>query len=125
MTNNSIDLLKLKFENKEISSFYDCLSDILLKISGGNLYKYPEFKKHFSNFMLCRYLSMHPTLISFAEYLNKIQLKLSQEQFYKLAYFIIPKQKNGYIRYIKKVSKDKHNIEVIDKSFTKIDIFDL
>ena len=125
MTNNSIDLLKLKFENKEISSFYDCLSDILLKISGGNLYKYPEFKKYFSNFMLCRYLSMHPSLISFAEYLNKIQLKLSQEQFYKLTYFIIPKQKTGYIRYIKKVSKDKNEIESLDESFTKINIFDL
>ena len=104
----SIEELNLKFESKEITSFFDCLSDILLKLSNGQLYTYDGFKKYFSKVMICRYLSMKSSLLLYAEYLNQIQYNLTNEQFYKLTYKLIPKQNSGFIKYIKKVKKEKN-----------------
>jgi hypothetical protein len=87
--------------------FFDILSDILTKKSGGNLYSDPEFHSNMSNFMVCRYLSMQSSLVPFAELLNQLQLSLDSNQFYKLAYNIVPKQKNGYIRYYASKEKKK------------------
>jgi hypothetical protein len=100
---DNLDNINLKFESKEVTSFFDCLTDILLKLSDGKLYTYDGFKKHFSKVMICRYLSMKFPLMIYAEYLNKIQYNLSNEQFYILVYNLIPKQKSGFIKYIKKV----------------------
>jgi hypothetical protein len=121
---DKLELLKLKFESKEIDSFFDCLTDILLKLSNNTLNEFPDFKKHFSNHMICRYLSMSPKLICYAEYLNKLQLTLNSEQFYHLAYTLVPKQQSGFIKYIKKPKKDKKT-EIKDNSTTTLSIFDI
>lgn len=120
------EALKLKFETKEIDSFFDCLADILLKLSNNTLDTFPEFKKYFSKVMICRYLSMSPNLLCIAEYLNKMQLVLSNEQFYHLAYELVPKQKSGYIKYIKKPKKEKNNEKIKENlSFSSISIYDI
>lgn len=106
------ELQKNKIKSGDISTFFDCLSDILLKYSGGELINAENFKKCFSPYMLCRYLSMKSDLIEYAEYLNYLQGVLTAEQFYILAYKLIPKQKTGYIKYIKKADKKSlKNIE--------------
>ena len=126
---DNINSLKLKFESKEIESFFDCLADILLKISGGNLYTYNGFKKHFSKVMICRYLSMKQSLMDYAEYLNKVQYNLTNEQFYILVYNLIPQQKTGYIKYIKKNKSTKSDKILNDTSndinSTSLSVFDL
>lgn len=102
------EILKNKIISGEISSFFDCLSDILLKYSNGNLINATEFKKYFNSYMLCRYISMKPALIEYAECLNMLQTKLTQEQMFLLAYKLIPKQSSGFIKYLK---KEKNNTE--------------
>lgn len=93
-TSTASEMLKLRIQNGEINSFFDILTDILLKYSNGMLYKHPNFKKYFSSYMICRYLSMKESLITYAEYLDLIQNVLSSEQLYQLAYKLIPKQKS-------------------------------
>jgi hypothetical protein len=88
-------------------TFFDILSDILLKKSGGTLCDHPEFKKVFSSYMLCRYLSMRDSLLKYAELLNRYQTQIDAEQMYRLAYNIVPKQKSGFIKYIKKIKPKK------------------
>lgn len=86
-------LIKNRIQSGDIVNFFDCLTDILLKYSNGELIKSKDFKKHFSSYMLCRYISMKEDLIDYAEYLNLLQTKLTPEQLYILAYKLIPKQK--------------------------------
>ena len=118
------EILKIKIQNGEITSFFDCLTDILLKYSNGNLTEARDFKKYFNSYMLCRYISMKPSLIVYAEYLNLIQNVLTSEQFYKLAYKLIPKQKNGYIKYIKKINK-KTKMNLTDEEINSNNISSL
>ena len=118
------EILKIKIQNGEITSFFDCLTDILLKYSNGNLTEARDFKKYFNSYMLCRYISMKPSLIVYTEYLNLIQNVLTSEQFYKLAYKLIPKQKNGYIKYIKKINK-KTKINLTDEEINSNNISSL
>lgn len=122
---NKNEELKLKIETNQIDSFFDCLADILLKLSNNKLDTFPEFKKYFSKVMVCRYLSMNSKLLYYAEYLNKVQLILSNEQFYHLAYMLIPKQNSNFIKYIKKNKKEKNTKEIIDNSFTTNMLFDI
>lgn len=104
-------LVKNRIQSGDIINFFDCLTDILLKYSGGELVKSKEFRKCFSSYMLCRYISMKESLIKYAEYLNIMQTKLTAEQLYILAYKLIPKQTSGYIKYIKSNKKEEKNIE--------------
>jgi len=90
-----------------MKSFFDILGDILTKKSGGILYEEYDFKKFMSNYMLVRYLSMKPTLLPYAQILNKYQCTLSSEEMYRWAYNNIPKQKSGFIKYISKKKKEK------------------
>ncbi len=100
--------LKLyKIEHLEIDSFFDCMSDLLLKLTDGKLNKSIDFEKYFSPYMVCRYLSMNIKLLPYAEYLNTVQTTLTKNEFYSLAYYLIPKQKSAFIRYIKKNKKNK------------------
>jgi len=101
--------LKLKLESHEFSAMYELVADILQKVSGGNLHKCDAFQKVFSPYLLCRYISMREDLIDYAHLLNVVNSnsKLTNEQFYKFAYNLIPKQRNGYIKYIKKPEKKK------------------
>lgn len=121
------ELQENKIKSGEISNFFDCLYDILMKCSGGNLIYTDLGKKYFSSFMLCRYISMKENLIVYAEYLNLMQTRLSTEQLYQLAYNLIPKQKSGYIKYIKKpVKKSEENIEeIINSNNMNSTIFDI
>lgn len=125
----AIDIQKERIKNGDIDSFFDCLADILLKFSGGTLYKTCQnFNKYFSPYMICRYISMKPQLIEFAEVLNQLQTVLSFEDFYKVAYSIIPKQRSGYIKYIKKLKAKEavNNEEIINNDNTiKSTLFDL
>ena len=124
MDNETISKLK----SNEFSAMWEVMLDILLKVSG-TLYKNPEFQKIFSPFLLCRFLSMRPDLFRYAELLNTINSnsKLTNEQFYKLAYELIPKQRNGFIKYIKKIKKQKEEKinEEINIIKEKSSLFDL
>ena len=88
-----------------MKSFFDILKDILLKQSGGTLHEETEFNTLFSPFMLARYLSMRDDLMIYARIINKYQTVLEPYQIYQLAYKMIPKQRNGYIKYISKKKK--------------------
>jgi len=97
----SNDIVKERILNKNINSFFDCLTDILLKYSNNSLDTCQDFEKYFSKYMVCRYLSMNSKFINMAEYLNSIQQLLSNKQFYHLVYSLVPKQNTAYIKYIK------------------------
>lgn len=121
------ELQENKIKSGEITNFFDCLYDILMKCSDGKLIYTELGKKWFSPFMLCRYISMKENLIGYAEYLNLMQSKLSPEQFYQLAYKLIPKQKSGYIKYIKKQNKktEKNIEEIINSNNMNTTLFDI
>jgi hypothetical protein len=72
---------------------------------------------------------MREDLIGYADLLNTISSnsRLSNKQFYKLAYQLIPKQRNGYIKYIKKLKKDKkkNDNDEINIFKEKSSLFDL
>ena len=89
-----------------MNSFFDIMGDILTKKSGGTLHEESEFKKHFSAYMLARYLSMKDDLIVYGMIINKYQTILEPAQLYKWAYNNVPRQRSGFIKYIKK-SKGK------------------
>ena len=78
-----------------------------MKKSGGNMWEDASFRSGFSSFMLARYLSMRDELMPYAQMINKYQSTLEPEQVYKWAYSVIPKQRNGYIKYIAKKKKEK------------------
>ena len=88
-----------------MKNFFDILSDILLKKSGGTLWKEENFKKLMSSYMLVRYLSMRSNLLIYAQILNKYQCTLTPKEMYLWAYNNIPKQKSGFIKYISKKKK--------------------
>lgn len=98
--------LVLKLKSKEFTAMWEVVVDILLKVSG-QLDENTEFTTKFSPFLLCRYLSMREDLLPYAEILNIINStsKLTQKQFYRLAYKLVPKQRNGFVKYIKKIQK--------------------
>lgn len=127
---SALDLMKIRIQNKEINSFFDCLADILLKISGGTLYEDKNFNKYFSVYVLCRYISMRSDLIQYAEILNQLQTIITSQQLYKLAYNIIPIQKSSFIKYIKKNKQDKDienssNNTIKEINIIKTSIFEL
>ena len=111
MTKEEFDELILCLESNilpEKSGMFEILINILSK-SSDTLYEAERFKETFSPFILCRYLSMRDDLIPYAEYLSTVFSisKLSNEEFYKLAYQLIPKQKNMFIKYLKKPKGEK------------------
>ena len=115
------DETRLKLESNQFDHMWELVLDILTKISG-KLYASDNFEKVFSPYILCRYLSMNERLINYADFLNSVNSnsKLSKTQFYKLAYSLIPKQYNSYIKYIKKIkSEDSKNKEIIEEENKK------
>lgn len=119
----------IKLKSNEFSAMWEIVTDILLKVSGRLYENQEEFQKVFSPFLLCRFLSMRPDLIGYADLLNTISSnsKLTNVQFYKLAYNLIPKQRFGYVKYIKKLKKQKEEKtnEEINISKEKSSLFDL
>ena len=89
-----------------IKNFFQIVDDVVTK-RDGRLHEDQDFRRHFSSFMLVRYLSMRSSLMPFAEILNNFQGVLTPEQFYRLAYNMVPKQSNGFIKYIGKKKKTK------------------
>jgi hypothetical protein len=86
-------------------NFYDILQDILLKKSG-NLDEDLEFSSNMSGFMVARYLSMKDDLIIYADVVNHFNsVGINDVQIYKWCYNNVPKQKSGFIKYIKKAKK--------------------
>jgi hypothetical protein len=121
--------LKLKLESNEFSAMYELVIDICMKYSG-KLYLADNFDKIFSPYILCRYISMRTNLIEYANILNIIQStsKLSKKQFYLLAYNLIPKQTNSFIKYIKKKEKTNVSSSIINNTIendTNLSLFDL
>ena len=90
-------------------TFFDILKAILTKNrSLDSMLEDPEFDRMFSSFMLARYLSMRSDLIGYARVINHMQsTSLSKQAIFKFAYDAIPKQRSGYIQYMKKAKKDK------------------
>lgn len=107
-----ISELKTRIEVDNIRGFSDIYADILLKISGGTLYKSNMFNK-FMPYIFVRFLSMRPDLRAYAEMFNYLQSTLTPKQIYLMAYKYIPKQTNPYTAYIKK-KKDEAKQEDID-----------
>ena len=87
-------------------TFFDILKDILLK-QNGELHQTQGFDQVFSPFMVVRYLSMKPNLLRYANQINQFNKTncFTPEQIYLWCYNNIPKQTNGYIKYIKKKKK--------------------
>lgn len=120
MTKEEFEELKLCLQSNiipENGGMFNIIINILTK-SSNSLYEAERFKETFSPFLLCRYLSMRDDLFPFAEYLSTIlsTSKLSNVEFYKLAYQLIPKQTNSFIRYLKKQKsiKNQNNEEIIN-----------
>lgn len=127
MAISASELQKNKICNGDISNFFDCLTDLLLKYSNGDLIHAENFRKYFSPYMVCRYISMKEKLLPYAEYLNQVQTILTYEQFYQLAYKLIPKQHNGYIKYLKKTKQidQEETPDGINSNNVNILLFDL
>ena len=68
-------------------------------------------KKTWSNYMICRFLSMQPELVEAINDLQAYQDKLTPEQFYKLCVAVVPKSR-GFHPYIKGKS-DKYNKDLV------------
>jgi hypothetical protein len=94
-------------------TFFDILRNILVK-ADPNLISDPSFAKALNIYMLINYLSMEPKLLPYAEIIQKfLEAKIPPIQIYEWAYKHVPKQKNGYIQYIKaKKPKKKEMIDV-------------
>ena len=68
-------------------------------------------KKTWSNYMVCRFLSMQPELVEAINDLQYYQDKLSPEHFYRLCIAVVPKGR-GYYPYIKNQA-EKHNKDLL------------
>lgn len=115
MTKDELEELKLCLASNilpEKGGMFNIIINILTK-SSDTLYEADRFKEIFSPFLLCRYLSMRYDLFPIAEYLSTVfsTVKLSNIDFYKLAYQLVPKQNNIFIRYLKKQKNDKSAID--------------
>lgn len=125
-----LDELKLRLESNEVLAMYEIVINVLAKYSD-DLFLADNFNTIFSPFIMCRYLSMKSDLLPYAEYLSTVYStsKLSNVEFYKLCYQLIPKQNNHFIKYIKKSGKNqaskKDNVkdEVINNN--KINLMEL
>lgn len=70
-----------------------------------------EDKKTWSNYMVCRVLSMQSDIIDVINDLQYYQDKLTPEQFYQLCIAVTPKGK-GYFPYVKSTA-EKHKPELL------------
>ncbi len=119
--------IQAKLETGEFDTMYEATLDIMNKISGGTLHKSKNFETRFSPYMLCRFLSMRADLFPVAEYLSDMlsQGCLSNERFYKLAYVIVPKVNNDFLRYLKREKKEEQEEIVEAKTEVATGLFDL
>jgi hypothetical protein len=64
----------------------------------------PEQQKHFSSYMIHRFLSMNPKYIEVVNYVQGLNLK-DNRKLYEIYCFMIPQSKNTYSAYIKSNTK--------------------
>lgn len=119
----------MKLKSNDFDAMWELVVDILTKISG-KLDQCEKFQTVFSPYILCRYISMREDLMQYADLLNTFNSnsKLTNAQFYHLAYQLIPKQRNCYVKYIKKIEKKrrKDDDDLIINSFKeKSSLFDI
>ena len=116
-----ISELKTRIEVDNIKGFSDIYADILLKISGGTLWKSNMFKS-FTPYIFCRFLSMRPELRDYAILFNQLQNILTPKQIYIMAYKYIPQQKNPYTAYIKKKKQEVKEEDIENLTAQRINI---
>lgn len=87
---------------------FDIIKDILSKTSNGKLHHKPDFDHAFNKYVIIRYLSMKPELSSVVDFCNMHQARLTNQQMYVYLYQSVPKQRNGFITYIKPKKVDPH-----------------
>ena len=75
-------------------------------------------KKTWSNYMVCRFLSMQPELVETINELQAYQDKLEPNHFYRLCIRVVPKRK-GYWPYIKNQAekRDKNLLTLLCTHF--------
>ena len=105
-----------------MSTIFNQLKDVIETKSGNLLDDFDTFQD-FQPYLICRWISMHNP--QFAVLLNETTNQLypgitTKEQWYQLLISIIPKDKYRYIRYIKKVKKEKDKDEDIINSLANI-----
>jgi len=87
-------------------NLFDILRDVL-KDKTGVLHEDPSFDEAFNVFMIARYLSMRRELMPYASWINVNGRNMSKENIYRFLTKSLPKTNNCYIKYIRKVKKDK------------------
>ena len=87
-------------------TIFDILKDVI-KEKQGHLTNDPEFTEAFNVYMIARFLSMRKDLVKHAQWLNKNGGTLSKENCYHFLIETVPKNNNYFIKYIKKVKKEK------------------
>ena len=87
-------------------TLFDILKDVI-KEKKGDLHLDPEFDSAFNVFMLARFLSMRKDLIATAQWMNQYGCKMSKENAYRYLLANIPRSSNYFIKYIKKLKKNK------------------
>lgn len=80
-----------------------------------NFFKNEDNFKNFDAFMICRYL-YQGNMVQYANYFNTLHGTLDKEQFFKLMYFIVPRN-NIFIKYNKKIKKEQKQIINYIKEF--------
>lgn len=103
---------KSKESKPKVKSLFDHVNEIRI----GKNHAYfstlsEEDKKTWSNYMVCRVLSMQSDIVDVVNDLQYYQDKLQPEHFYRLCASATPKGK-GYFPYIKN-SSEKHNKQLL------------
>lgn len=100
--------MKKKESKPKVRSLFDHVNEIRV----GKNPKYfstlsEEDKKTWSNYMVCRVLSMQSDIVDLINDLQYYQDKLTPEQFYQLCINVTPKGK-GYFPYIKSTAEKRN-----------------
>lgn len=104
-------------KRKETKSYlWEIIDDILVHKTG-TLLDNPEYEKGFSPFMAVRVLSMNPSLMGYANYLNTLHQTfggqgLDKKRFYKMMIKVIPYTTDRAI-YLRSASKEDNDVDSV------------
>jgi hypothetical protein len=108
-------------KKKETKSYlWEIIDDILVHKTG-ILLDNPDYEKGFSPFMVVRVLSMNPSLMGYANYINTLQQTfgghgLDKKRFYKMLVKIIPVT-NERVAYLKSASQEDTDVSNVMRYF--------